>query len=137
MKKKYVVFLILFLIVALCSFVSYHYTSPKAQDIDYPDYNQVETINVYNAGKIINLSEEDCEILYRYICEAVPTRSQSVHETPYTDSCSESYYSVMFNEKFIVSYGYIYKNKGKVFWEVPYLGVYKLDKEALELLENY
>lgn len=71
--------------------------------------------------------------MYRYICEAVPTRIPSVNEIPY----AESYYTVMFKDEFIVPFGYIYETKSKAFWEVPYLGVYKLDKEVLELLDNY
>ncbi len=148
MKKKILIFALFLLIavVMICLYCAYDYFLPKAEVIDYPDYGLINSIMVYdvndtvrckNDDTIIDLDEESQKALYTYISKAAPTRKQSVHDMVKPSDATCFYKVEIKGERIsIYGYGYIYNINGKVYYEIPYTGIYRLNKKALRLLND-
>ena len=104
-----------------------------ADIIDYPEYDLIDSIIIYDNNRTeIDMNENDYELLYKFICESIPTRQCSVNEFPYI----KPFYTVKIdtNEIITYKYGHIYENNGTVYLEIPYMGIYKMDNDVLKLL---
>jgi len=128
MKKKTVIICLTIFFFFLGIYAAYDAAFPKAARLNYPDYSQVESIKVSHNGEPIHLSENELETIYEYIRDAVPTRKMSPNETPDISP----YYSVHIESDAlsefasIFSYGNIYELRGVYYFEIPYVGVYRL-----------
>ena len=148
MKKKILItVLLLFTVfVLICMYRVYDYFFPKADVIDYPDYSQIESITVHDVGKYVHnrdgytmivLDKESQEALYKYISEAKPTGKRTDHDmarSPESAYCYEV--QIEFREYFPHCCGYIYNINRKVYYEIPYHGIYRLNKNVSKLLNN-
>ena len=101
--------------------------------LDEYKISDIDSIIIYDNNRTeIDMNENDYELLYKYICESIPTRKDSVNEFPYI----EPFYTVSIdtNEIITYEYGHIYENNGTVYLEIPYIGIYKMDNDVLKLL---
>ena len=126
--------LIIALVGVYAAYAVYDDLFPKAEEIDYPDYSLIESLTVYRSDEPVSMSQEDCETLYEYISCAKPTRTMSVNETPNVSP----YYTVAIkaDDISIFGYGYIYEERGKTYFEIPYVGIYALDSDALKCINE-
>lgn len=97
---------------------------PKAEKVNYPDYSLVESITVSKDEEPIYISREDCKVLYEYISTAKPTRKMTSNETP--DTTSFFTVNIKASDMLVYEYGYIYQENGVFYYEIPYVGIYKL-----------
>ena len=135
MRNKVLIIIVCFLTLMLSIYFLYDHTMPKAVVIDYPKYNLIDSITLRESdGTIIKVNEDDYEVLYRYICESIPTRKRSVNEVPYI----EHFYTVEIKSQEISIYGYghIYDENGNAYLEIPYVGIYRINNDVLEMLIN-
>ena len=124
--KRYIVsvFLLIFVICPLVIYGIYNVIFPKAEKFDYPDYSSVESITVSKEGEQIYLSDEECRVLYNYIRTSKPTRIMSTNETP--DVTPFFTIEIKSNDISIYGYGYIYQENERFYFEIPYVGVYRI-----------
>ena len=120
-------FLLIFVICPLVTYAIYDGIFPKAKELEYPDYSLIESITVLEHGEQIYLSDEEYSVLYEYIRTAKPTRIMSTNETPGITP----FFTVEINtiDNSIDTFGYIYQQNEKFYFEIPYIGVYRFQIE--------
>ena len=136
MKKKTVIITaIIIAVLAICVWGAYALLEnifPKASPITQLEMSTIESVRLYdNENKEIVITDDELQKLINYINAAVPTRAISVNDYPDV----RPYYVAEFEitERFIRHM--IYENNGKAYVEIPYEGVYEIDKEAVDLLK--
>lgn len=137
MKKKTVIIAVLTVAVlvalVLGAYVLYDDMFPYAAPIKQLEISIIESVNMYdNENKDIVVGDEELQKLINYINVAVPTRTMSVNDYPVV----RPYYVVEFKtmERFIRFM--IYEDNGASYAEIPYEGVYEIDREAVVILEQ-
>ena len=115
---------VIFLNLPLMIYAVYNGVFPKAKKLDYPEYSLIESITVSQSDELINLTDEESRLLYKYIRTSKPTRIMSANEKPDV----LSYYTVEIKSKDVsfYGYGYIYQQNDNFYFEIPYVGVYRL-----------
>ena len=135
-KRNVIVFLVLIiaLVGVYVAYAVYDDIFPKAEKIDFPDYSSVESLTVSQHGETISMSQEDSKMLYEYIRCAKPTRIMSANETP----SATLFYTVVIKSDRISVYGngYIYEERGQAYFEIPYVGIYALDSDAIGVIKK-
>ena len=136
MKKKTVIITaITIAVLAICVWGAYALLDnifPKASPITQLEMSMIESVHLYDdEKKEIVINDEKLHTLISYINGAVPTRTMSVNDYPGV----EPYYvvEVQLAERFIRHM--IYEDNGKAYIEIPYEGVYEIDKDAVGFLK--
>lgn len=135
MKKKTVIIIVAVLAVLLLGvYALYINMFPKAEPIKQLEISMLESVNLHdNDNTEIVLSEEDLQKLINYINSAVPTRTMSVNDYP----AVRPYYVVEIKTVEGI-FGYmIYEDNGTAYVELPYEGVYEIDREAVEIMRGH
>ena len=134
MKKILIIIGIVLLVFLTAIYSAFNYFFPKAEKFDYPNYSSLESITITKDNKTVNLSGEDAEILYGYISKAKPTRMLSGEDKPFR----VPYYTISIKAEDIsyFGHGHIYENSGVTYFELPYVGIYTLDSDALNCIKN-
>lgn len=123
MKKKIKIgCLIIFVFIITGMYCVYDFIFPKAPKLDFPDYSLVQSITVSEGMEPINISEQECEALYKYISTAKRTRNPSIHDMP----AANPLYLVDIKSDQRSILGYVYQEYGNYYFEIPYTGVYML-----------
>ncbi len=133
MKKKAVMIIVAGLAVLLLGvYALYINMFPKAEPIKQLEISMLESVNLYDGYNAeIVLGEEDLQKLINYINSAVPTRTMSVNDYPSV----RPYYVVELKTAERI-FGYmIYEDNGTAYVELPYEGVYEIDRETVEILK--
>ena len=78
------------------------------------------------------ISSDDIDTVLEFISKAEPMRA-SHNDSVY----SEDYRGIMIVTNETVHYYYIYKKGSRTILEVPYIGVYKVDRELFKLINGY
>ena len=133
MKKKIITFIgVVVVIMLLGAYWLFNDMFPKAEPIKQLEISMLESINLHdNENKEIILTEEDLQKLINYINNAVPTRTISVNDYPVV----RPYYVVEIKTAERM-FGYmVYEDNGTAYVELPYEGVYEIEKEAIGILE--
>lgn len=133
MKKKTVIIIVAVLAVLLLgAYVLYDNIFPKAEPIKQLEISMIESVNLHdNENKEIVISDEELQKIINHINDAVPTRTISVNDYPVV----RPYYVVEIKTAERV-FGYmVYEDDGTAYVELPYEGVYEIDREAVEILE--
>ena len=134
MKKKT---LVIGLIVALCGFIIGAYAVfdnvfPVAEPVKCPSADEIMSVSVsLNNEEEVILSEELFFELLKEISEAEPTRRMSVNDYP----TAEMYYKIVIEADRSYCY-FVYDEKGQVYVELPYEGVYKSDNAIINLISE-
>ena len=134
MKKALIIIGIILLVIMAAIYAVFDFFFPKAEKFDYPDYSNVQSITVIKDNQEISLSDGDTKALYEYISKAKPTRIPSIQDSP----GGVPYYTIFINAENISPFGggHIYEEGGVTYYELPYVGIYVLDANALRLLET-
>lgn len=136
MKKKTVIIsaliVAMLVVLVLGAYVWFDNIFPKAEPIKQLEISMIESVNFHdNENREIVISDEEFQKLINYINDAVPTRTMSVNDYPVV----RPYYVVEIKTAERV-FGYmVYENNGTAYVELPYEGVYEIDKGAVEILE--
>ena len=136
MKKKTVIvtaiIIAVLLILILGAYALFDNLFPKANPITQLEMGMIESVRLYdNENKDMVIDAGELQTLINYINAAVPTRTMSVNDYPNV----RPYYvvEVQTTERFIRHM--IYADKGKAYVEIPYEGVYEIDKDAVGILK--
>lgn len=111
-------------------FIAYLNFFPVAQAS--PDLGNVLSYQVTFEQESVNMNENNFDELLSHLKSAKPTRQQSVNDRP----IAESYYQINLevDESPTSRRVYVYEDDGKVFYEIPYGGIYETDNQSLNLL---
>lgn len=108
---------------------------PKADPINVPSASSVVSMTVAKnenrkAGEPREIESADFESILSKLTEAEPTRKMSVQDSPDADT----YYEIaaITNER--THYFYVYFEDGTCYVEIPYEGIYTVDKGVCNLL---
>ncbi|MBE7021253.1 MAG: hypothetical protein E7411_07460 [Ruminococcaceae bacterium] len=132
MKKKILIILCLLIIITGIYFI-HTYNVQKSAGNTPSEAIHIQAVTVCdNKGVNINISEDNYQAFYRYVYEAVPTGKTSVNDVPST----EPFYSFRITSDKISVYrqGFIYEENGEVYMEIPYIGIYKINADVLDML---
>lgn len=134
MKKSLIILISLGAVVGLLlgAYVFFDNMFLKAEPIRQLEISMLESVNLHdNENKEIVLSEEELQKLINYINSAVPTRIMSVNDYPSV----RPYYVIELKTVERVFRYMIYEDHGTVYVELPYEGIYEIDREAVEILK--
>ncbi len=137
MKKKTVVIvgIIVAVLVALLvgGYVLVDYMLfPKAKPIKQLEVDVVESVRLAdNADNEIAISDAELQTFLTYINGAEATRIMSVNDYPSV----RPYYVLEIKTAERVYRYMIYEERGTVYAEIPYEGVYKIDREAIDIVK--
>lgn len=125
MKKYLLICLICSLLLVGCSKTASPISLPKAGDID--------TVNVAFEGKKIYHNDKSwINDVISKMGDAKPTRKESVQDVPKVDNYIKVDFKVK-KENFTV---FAYEEKGKYYIERPYQGIYEIDDNLYQKLQQ-
>jgi hypothetical protein len=136
MKK--VIFLILaalFVFTAICAIAIFNSIFPVAPDIEMSELNDIQRITV----SINDYTEADVDIdsiyiIYNALENAKPTRRMSINDYPDV----RPFYVVTIYDDDDRQYRFmIYNDHSTIYVEIPYCGIYEIESDIIELIENY
>ena len=133
MKKKTIVIIVAVLVVlVLGGYMMYDNIFPKAKPIKQLELSMLESVALFdNDENEIVLTDTELQKLITYINAAEATRTMSVNDYP-----SVRPYYVLEIKTAERRFGYmIYEDNGTAYVELPYEGVYKIDREAIEIIK--
>lgn len=133
MKKSNIVigFVLIFMISG--GYSVYNNFFPVAKSIEYPEVEQIYSINISSDNGVIDYSYIDqFTILSSYIVNARATRIWSVNDVPNLPYNTIKIETIDSNKTYIY---YIYENNSRVYIEQPYYGVYIIDKEIINFVK--
>lgn len=133
MKKKTAIIIVAVLAVLLLgAYALYDNIFPKAEPIKQLEISMIESVNLHdNENREIVVSDEELQKLINCINDAVPTRTISVNDYPVV----RPYYVVEIKTTERVFRYMVYENNGTAYVELPYEGVYEIDRGAVEIME--
>ena len=130
--KKIIISIIVVVVLAglvLGGYLVINHLFPKADPINVPSASSVVSMTVAKnenrkAGEPREIESADFESILSKLTEAEPTRKMSVQDSPDADT----YYEIaaITNER--THYFYIYFENGTCYVEIPYEGIYTVDK---------
>lgn len=110
---------------------------PKAPEIDLPGQQEILSAHASSTtdlmGVIVDIPAEDQEALLTLLARSIPTRMQSVNDSP---SVRPYYEFRLKTEKRSYSY-FVYLEDGQLWLEMPYTGIYRTGSELLDLAKAY
>ena len=136
--KKIIISIIVVVVLAglvLGGYLVINHLFPKADPINVPSASSVVSMTVAKnenrkAGEPREIESADFESILSKLTEAEPTRKMSVQDCPDADT----YYEIgaITNER--THYFYVYFEDGTCYVEIPYEGIYTVDKGVCNLL---
>ena len=108
---------------------------PKADPINVPSANSVVSMTVKmnqnrNDGDLCEIANADVDSVLSKLSEAEPTRKMSVQDSP----DAKTYYEIAVKTNERTHYFYVYFENGDCYVEIPYEGIYTVDKGLVNLL---
>ncbi len=105
---------------------------PKAEPINQLDISMLESVSLHdNSDNEIEISDKELQKLIDCINGAVATRTMSVNDYPDV----RPYYVLEIKTAERVIRYMIYERNGIAYAEIPYEGVYKIDREAIDIVK--
>ena len=110
---------------------------PKAAPINVPSTNSVVSMTVKknenrNDGDLREIANDDVDSILSKLSEAEPTRKMSVQDSP----DAKTYYEIAAKTDERTHYFYVYFDNGTCYVEIPYEGIYIVDKGIVNLLST-
>ena len=138
-KGRKLLVVVLTLIVCLFSSCRLFYADEPAPVLQIPSKEEITGVCVKTSLEV-RTDEESIENAIAFLQSAVPTRYESVNDTPYADCYYGLSLETTEGSEF---FGYFYEEKrvfgliSKWYLEMPYSGIYEVSEEcALALLEE-
>ena len=108
---------------------------PKADPINVPSASSVGSMAVKknenrNNGDLREIEDTDVDSILSKLSEAEPTRKMSVQDSP----DAKTYYEIAVKTNERTHYFYVYFENGDCYVEIPYEGIYTVDKGLCNLL---
>ena len=108
---------------------------PKADPINVPSASSVVSMTVAKnenrkAGEPREIASADIDSILSQLTEAEPTRKMSVQDSP----DAKTYYEIVAKTSERTHYFYVYFESGDCYVEIPYEGIYTVDKGLVNLL---
>ncbi len=108
---------------------------PKADPINVPSASSVVSMTVKknenrNDGDLREIANADVDSILSKLSEAEPTRKMSVQDSP----DAQTYYEIAVKTNERTHYFYVYFENGSCYVEIPYEGIYTVDKGLCNLL---
>ena len=102
---------------------------PKADPINVPSASSVVSMTVKknenrNDGDLREIANADVDSILSKLSEAEPTRKMSVQDSP----DAKTYYEIAVKTNERTHYFYVYFENGDCYVEIPYEGIYTVDK---------
>lgn len=134
MKKKTVAIIVMVVAVLMLGVhMVYDNIFPKAKPIKQLEISMIESVALSDNGdNAIVITDEELQKLLSYINGAEATRTMSVNDYP----SARPYYVLEIKTAERVFRYMIYEENGTSYAEIPYEGVYEIDSEAVEILEQ-
>ncbi len=136
----FLIVLLLFVGFIISAFSLYNHLFPVARPIRYPSIENIVSISLGLSGHnmsihnmTIPLSKTQYAPLLVCIQESVPTRIQAVNDTPTV----WPFYGISIKTNQRSFTYYVYEEKGHVYIEMPYEGIYEADGAVLTLVQQY
>lgn len=133
MKKKTVtITVIVVAVLVLGVYMVYDNIFPKAKPIKQLEISMIESVALSDNGdNEIVITDEELQKLLSYINDAEATRTMSVNDYP----SARPYFVLEIKTAERVFRYMIYEEHGAAYAEIPYEGVYKIDREAIEIIK--
>ena len=108
---------------------------PKADPINVPSTTSVVSMTVKknenrNDGDLREIANADVDSVLSKLSKAEPTRKMSVQDSP----DAQTYYEITAKTSEKTHYFYVYFESGACYVEIPYEGIYTVDKGIVNLL---
>lgn len=108
---------------------------PKAAPINVPSASSVVSMAVKknenrNDGDLREIARADIDSILSKLSKAEPTRKMSVQDSP----DAKTYYEIAAETSERTHYFYVYFESGDCYVEIPYEGIYTVDKGLVNLL---
>ena len=132
MKKKTVIILVITAALIVMGYSFYNSIFPKAKTIKVPAGNEVTSMTLIEGNKEYPIDLSQYEKLKDFLDKAVPTRKQSVNDTPNVSP----YYRIDIKTGSRVLTVYIYEQGVGTYIEIPYEGIYRSDKGLMEYVKE-
>ena len=130
--KKIIIILILFLgLTGVGGYYALDHLFPKADPIICPDESELISVSVGTNSDVFSFldSTEYSEILSN-LSAAEPKRTMSVNDYPSV----RPYYTLVLTISSREYRYFIYENRGQIYIEIPYEGIYGSSKKLLDLI---
>lgn len=129
-----VIFAVLVVGAVIFAVAAYNTIYPLAPEIYLPSEGDITKITIENIdGDKVTLSDEDTERLIALMANGKPTRKWSVNDYPTV----KSYYIVTVYTSDDSGHRYfVYNENGRVYLELPYHGIYKMDEAILDFIKE-
>lgn len=133
MKKKAVaITVIVVAVLVLGVYMVYDNIFPKAKPIKQLEISMIESVALSDNGdNEIVITDEELQKLLSYINGAEATRTMRVNDYP----SARPYFVLEIKTAERVFRYMIYEEHGAAYAEIPYEGVYKIDREAIEIIK--
>ena len=138
-KGRKLLVVVLTLIVCLFSSCRLFYADEPAPVLQIPSKEEITGVCVKTSLEV-RTDEESIENAIAFLQSTVPTRYESVNDTPYAEPC---YFFCLETTEGRMFRGFFYEEKSflglvsKWYFEMPYSGIYEVSEErALALLEE-
>lgn len=136
MKKKTLVFSVIvtavLVVILLGGYAFFNSVFPKAGPMKQLEISLLESISLHdNSDNEIEISDTELQKLIDCINGAVATRTMSVNDYPDV----RPYYVLEIKTAERVIRYMIYERNGIAYAEIPYEGVYKIDREAIDIVK--
>lgn len=134
MKRKNTILTVMLVLgLLITGYLAFDHTFPLAKRIQYPSVDDIVSMTIATSeGVQINASESQFAETIMQIQDAKPTRETSVSEVP----SIRPYYRLEFTTKSETFHYFIYEERGKVYLEAPYQGIYTVDNAVLLFLSD-
>lgn len=137
MKKRIVKVFLLFFCIALSvgGYKVFNFIFPKARPIRFPTVDSISVVytSCNSTNRSNEISEDDYTELIGYISNAKSTRKLTLNEEP----LGYTYYMVEILTSEAWHRYFVYKEGTQVYIELPYQGVYRVDKRIMDLVLKY
>ena len=129
MKKKIGLFIIIAVVgIGSVFYILFNSIFPVANSAEYPNQKDINSFSALYDNETIELSDMSLGGILVYIKTAEPTRKMSVNDRPST----RPYFEIVVDTEAQQYNYFIYEESNKIYLEIPYYGIYTIDKDILE-----
>lgn len=133
MKKKTVAITVIVVVVLVLGvYMVYDNIFPKAKPIKQLEISMIESVALLDNGdNEIVITDVELQKLITYINDAEATRTMSVNDYP----SARPYYVLEIKTAERVFRYMIYEEHGTAYAEIPYEGIYKINKAVVDIMQ--
>ncbi len=133
MKNKITIFIVAFLCTAAVAYAVFSSLFPKAKPINAPTAEDTVSIALIRNDTTAHVEPAAFEDFLKIITNASATRIMSVNDYP----TAKTYYIIEIHTTAHTYRYFTYEENFQVYIEIPYEGVYKSNRQLLDLISAY